>query len=115
MPATFTDLLPPTKNEPKGAAFDFTPSAGGPPAGVLTIKNRRVYASYVVREFPTDWAGRAFHLAKLDEGSDKGEERYSCFVGRNGQDKRCECKGFAYTGGCKHLAALAALIEAGRI
>jgi predicted DNA-binding protein (UPF0251 family) len=28
--ATFTELLPPTKSEPKGAAIDWTPSGEGP-------------------------------------------------------------------------------------
>lgn len=116
----YTDLLPPTKSEPKGAAFDWSPcetNPGGslPPAGVLTIKQKRIYTSYVVCEFPTDWQGRGFHLAKLDEGSDKTEESYSCFVAKNGQDKRCDCKGFVYAGHCKHLASLQALIEAGRL
>ncbi len=114
---TYTDLLPPTKSEPKGAAFDWTPTADefGPRAGVLTIKQKRAYTGYVVCEFPTDWDGRGFHLSKLTTGTDPTEEAYSCFIAKNGQDKRCECKGFAYAGHCKHLAALSALIRADRL
>jgi hypothetical protein len=113
---TYTDLLPPTKSEPRGAGIDWTPSAAdGPKAGVLTIKQKRVYVTYTVCEFPTDWRGRAFMLAKLDEGSDPTEEKYACFVAANGQDRRCECRGFAYTGACKRLAALQTLIEAGQL
>ena len=84
-------------------------------AGVLTIKSKRIYTSYRVTEFPTDWQGRGFHLGKVTEGSDKTEESYSCFVGRNGQDKMCECKGFTFAGHCKHLASLTALIVAGKL
>lgn len=60
MPATFTISLPPTKSDPSGTAFDWTP--GGPDAG-----------------------------------------------------KVCECKRFAYSGGRKPLAALGALVAAGRV
>jgi hypothetical protein len=121
MPATFTELLPPTKSEPKGAAIDWTPAETNdnpkslPPAGVLTIKSKRAYTSYVVCEFPADMPGRAFHLAKLTEGTDPTEERYSCFLASNGQDRLCECKGFAYAGHCKHLLAISTLLEAGKL
>ena len=109
---TYTELLPATKTEPKGSGIDWTPSIGtGPAAGVLTVKQKRLYASYVVCEFPTDWAGRAFHMVKLDAGSDKTEERYNCFVAGSGSARQCDCKGFHFSGHCKHLAALEALIE----
>jgi hypothetical protein len=112
---TYCDLLPPTKSDPKGqSGFDFTPfTDGGPIAGDLTIKNRRVYVTYTVTEFPSGWDGRGFYLSKQTTGSDPTEEAYSCFIARNGEDKQCECKGFAHTGGCKHLATLAALIANG--
>jgi hypothetical protein len=79
------------------------------------VKQRRTYTTYAVSEFATAWDGRAFLLVKQSEGLDPTEERYSCFLARNGQDKRCDCKGFAYTGGCKHLSALETLIRAGQI
>lgn len=116
MLATFTDLLPPTRSEPKGSAFDWTPAAAdGPKAGVLTIKQRRLYTTYAVVEFPADFGGRAFMLAKVTEGSDPTEERYACLIPAGGREKRCECKGFNYAGHCKHLSALAALINAGQL
>lgn len=117
MSTTFTELLPPTKSNPKGAAFDWTPSesngtaSGLPPAGVLTIKQKRIYTSYVVCEFPTDWQGRGFHLSKLTEGSDKTEEAYDVFFAKDGPHRYCSCKGFSYTGGCKHVLSLASLLE----
>ncbi len=85
--ATFTDLLPPTKTDPKGAGIDRMPSAGdGPKAGTLVIKQKRVYTTYAVQEFPTQWDGRASTSRSSPDGSDiKTEERYSCFLARNGQ------------------------------
>jgi hypothetical protein len=109
---TYTDLLPATKSDPKGAGIDFTPAGGG---GLLVVKQKRVYAAYAVSEFATGWDGRAFALVKLTEGSDPTEERYHCFLARNGQDRRCDCKGFVYAGHCKHLSALATLIDAGQL
>jgi hypothetical protein len=110
----YTDLLPATKSDPKGAGIDFAPAAEGS-GGLLVVKQKRVYTTYAVSEFPTGWDGRAFALTKLTEGSDPTEERYFCFLARNGQDRRCDCKGFSYAGHCKHLSALATLIDAGQL
>jgi hypothetical protein len=117
MPATFTNLLPATKSDPKGrSAYEWEPTASaGPAAGVLTIKQPRGYTRYVLCEFGTPWDGRAFHLSKIDAGTDPSEEAYSCFVARNGQDRRCECKGFERWANCKHLAALIDLIQNGKL
>jgi hypothetical protein len=94
--------------------IDFTPAADGK-GGLLVVKQKRLYTTYAVTEFATGWDGRAFLLVKLTEGSDPTEERYSCFLARNGQDKRCDCKGFSYAGHCKHLSALETLIRAGQL
>ena len=63
MPATFTDLLPPTKYDPTGTAFDWTP--GSQDAGCLGSARER--------------------------------------------------KAVVFTCGRKHLAALGALVAAGRV
>jgi hypothetical protein len=118
MPATFTNLLPATKSDPKGrTSYEFEPSADefGPRAGFLTIRQPREYTTYTVSEFAVDWDGRGFHLKKLTTGTDPSEEAYSCFVARNGQDRRCECKGFERWANCKHLAALIDLIQNGKL
>lgn len=110
--ATYYELTVPSKSEPKGFGLDWVPSEGDDPAaGRLTIKGRRVYVTYRVTEFPTGWDGRGFFLEKTSAGGDKDESSYSCFIGRNGQDRRCDCRGFEATGGCKHLLSLLALIE----
>lgn len=120
MPTTFYELTAPSKTHPRGFAIDWVPADAGPdatgtcpPCGTLTIKDRRAYLVYTVTEFPTVPAGRGFYLAKTNGGGDPGESSYSCFVGRNGQDMQCGCKGFAYTGSCKHLLSLGALLENG--
>jgi hypothetical protein len=121
MSPTFTDLLPPTRSEKHGA-FTFTPAtdnATSPVAGLLTLTGKRCHCRYRVEESPSDMPGRAFLLFKIDAGSDQGEERYACLVGPHNAS-RCECRGFASTsatgrGHCKHLAALTALIDAGKL
>lgn len=115
MDATFSQPLPATRSEP-APALNFLPAGGdGPLAGTLSIVGKRGTVRYAVAEFPTGWDGRGFVLAKVDGGGDKTEERYSCFVARNGQDRQCECKGFYYAGHCKHLDAVAALIRSGQL
>lgn len=116
MPATFTNTLPATKTDPH-PAYDWTPtdSDTGPAAGVLVLKSKRNYCTYTVVEFPTGWQGRGFHLAKLDAGTDATEPAYDCFIARNMQDRECSCKGFAYTGSCRHLAAITDLIHNGKL
>jgi hypothetical protein len=114
-PATFTELLPPTKSNPKGYALDWTPAGEGAKAGLLVIKQKRIYVTYSVTEFDVDWQGRGFALTKLTEGSDPTEERYSCFLAKEGSHAYCDCKGFHYTSACKHVSALQTLIQAGQI
>lgn len=110
----FIDLLPETKSEKHGG-LTWEP-ADVPGTGVLTIQGKKMgYTRYKVAEFPTAWAGRAFTLVKIDAGSDKAAENYCCFISTTGQEKRCDCKGFAYSGGCKHLASLQTLIEQGQL
>jgi hypothetical protein len=112
MPATFVELLPPTKTSPRGA-IHWTPSAEQAGSGLLEICTSRVYATYFVLEYGTQWDGRAFNFVKVTEGSDGRSESYDVFCSRNGQDHQCSCKGFTYGKGkpCKHVAAAKALIE----
>jgi SWIM zinc finger len=115
MPATFTETLPATRSS-KHSALNWTPATDdGPPAGLLAIHTDRASATYEVTEFPTGWDGRGFHLAKLAGGTDAEGESYDVFCARNGQDRQCSCKGFAFGRGknCKHIEALLALIANG--
>ncbi|WP_439625956.1 SWIM zinc finger family protein [Gemmata sp.] len=109
MPATFTELLPPTKSAPR-SGLRWTPT--GPGCGLLVIERPRAVATYAVAEFQTPWEGRAFHLVCLGGQSDAGAESYDVFAARNGQDHRCDCKGFSYGRGkpCKHVLAALALL-----
>jgi SWIM zinc finger len=114
MTTTKTEALPATKTEPN-AGIDWTPTGTG--TGLLVIKQKRLYVTYTVTEFPTAWDGRAFHFEKFTEGSDRDSEAYDVFCSRNGQDQQCQCKGFTYGRGrpCKHIAAAQALIANGWI
>lgn len=114
MSAVFTELLVPTKSEKHGA-LTWEPAADNatsPVVGVLTLTGRRNHCRYRVEEFPADH-GRGFMLFKIDAGSDATEERYACLLAPRAG--RCECRGWAATGACKHLAALATLAEAGQL
>ncbi|MBA4191972.1 MAG: hypothetical protein C0467_28670 [Planctomycetaceae bacterium] len=116
MPATFptfAELLPPTKSAPH-AGIRWTLTAAG--KGLLSIEAPRKCAVYVVVEFQTAWAGRAFHFECLGGQSDKDSLKggYDVFIGRP-HETRCDCKGWAYGRGkpCRHIAAVRAIIENG--
>lgn len=115
MPApVFTELLPPTKSSRHNGIL-YTPDPGHAARGTLVVHTARASVTYLVTEFPTPWDGRAFHLAKVTPGTDPESDAEDVFVGRNGADRQCSCKGFAYGKGrsCKHLHAAMALIENG--
>lgn len=115
----YMDRLPDTKSE-KGRGFQFrrfeypTDSL----VGVLRIESPGKRVEFAVDEFPTGWDGRGFHLAKLDGAIGKHDEEcqsYDVFVGRNGQDCRCDCRGFVFGKGkkCRHLEAVMSCIGQG--
>lgn len=89
---------------PAGSEFD-------PTAGTVEITAGKTVDSYQVAEFPSGWDGRAFVFAKT-AGDGKV---YDVFVGRNGQDRRCNCRGFVVFSHCKHEAAARKLIEIGQL
>ena len=111
--ACYEEVLPATKSS-KHSGIRWTPAEADyePVAGTLVIDTDRSRVEYVVHEFPTGWLGRGFQLLKLTEGTDKAEESYSVFCSQRGgpEADSCECKGFAYHGTCKHVAALRALL-----
>ncbi len=111
MSTTFTEVLPPQASSLHNAMTWVPGKQAG--TGLLTVHTLRASMSYLVVEFPTSWDGRAFHLAKTNEGSDPGSESYDVFCGRNPRDCQCSCKGFAYGQGrpCKHIAAVSALLD----
>lgn len=108
---TFTELLPPQTSSHRNA-INWTPGTK-PGTGLLLVHTARSSVEYLVVEFSTPWDGRAFHMAKTSGGTDREETGYDVFCGRNGQDRQCSCKGFAYGRGkpCKHIAAVSALLD----
>jgi hypothetical protein len=122
---TFTEMLFDTAAS-KHNGITWQPAEDKPGCGRLVIEmgqgrggGKRSSVVYAVAEFATNWDGRAFHFTKLTEGTDKTSDTEDVFVGRNGQDRTCSCKGFSYGRGrdkegrqsCKHLEAVLALLE----
>jgi hypothetical protein len=64
---------------------------------------------YHLTRLPSDF-GTAFELRK---SACCGEEVYHVLL--NGAESSCECKGHLRWGKCKHVSALARLLEMGRI
>lgn len=114
MPTTFSELLPATRTTPRGAGFKWTPSEDHLGCGMLVIEAPRVRVTYHVVPIATKWAGKAWHLAKTDAGTDKDSESYDCFLGINPHERSCTCKGYCFGRNrdergrvsCKHLEAL---------
>jgi hypothetical protein len=77
---------------------------------MLSIQCCKGVKTYLVTEFPTNWDGRAFTLAKMD-----GSETYRLFVAPNEQDHQCDCAGFAYGRGkaCRHIEAMRVVLGSG--
>lgn len=109
---TLTEVLPARAPKARPGAIRFTPGHR-PGTGLVTIHAGRVPCEYLVVEYPTRWDGRAVRLAKVTPGSDATADGYDVFVGRNGQDHRCCCRGHERHGHCKHVDTLRALLENG--
>ncbi len=115
MLAKSIEILPPTKSA-KNWAITFTKADGdnNPVCGKLVIQSNRTHAEYELTEFPTGWAGRGFHLAKLTDGADADSEAYDLFISPHSSGHTCDCKGFTYAKGtprCKHIESVLALLE----
>jgi hypothetical protein len=104
MSKPFVEALPATKSS-KHNGIRWEPSER-PGEGVLTVDTDRSRTVYHVREEQTAWEGRAFRLDIIRGGTDPESEHYHVFVANNPQDRSCDCKGFTYTGRCKHISAI---------
>lgn len=107
----FEELLPSQKSSTHNSIVWSPGERAG--TGLLTIRTKRAYVNYLVVEFPTQFDGRAFHLAKTDAGTDTEETAYDVLVCRNTRDSSCSCKGFVAGNGqpCKHVLAISALLD----
>ena len=71
----------------------------------ILLSGKRATKAYELLALSTDFGGAAFRWFQ-SEG-----ECYDVLV--NGADSSCSCKGWAYTGGCKHLQTTAELLALG--
>jgi len=103
------DVLP--KHEGKQIAIRWHRGPLLPDCGVVEVQAGRDATTYGVVSVPTTWNGRAFHFEKLEgDGTDAAERGYDCFVCTDARESRCDCKGFARWGHCRHLDVAATLI-----
>lgn len=113
---TFTEVMPAQKSAAKHG-FKWTPT--GHCCGLLSIESTRKCCRYLTSELPlpSDDAGRAFQLVKMDAGSDKETpvgDGYDVYLGERSNDVSCSCKGFIYGNGrvlCTHILACRGLVE----
>lgn len=110
----------------KGNGIEWLPSAEQHGAGLLVIDmgqhrngGKKSSVTYLVAEFAHQFSGRAFHFAKVTEGTDKTSAAEDVFIASNGRSRQCSCAGYAYSRGkdkdgrttCKHIEAVVALLE----
>jgi hypothetical protein len=76
----------------------------------LTVGDER--SAYLVTPLASDF-GAAFHLSKTIDGDGKGGEEYDVLL--HGQQSSCTCPGHSFRSKCKHLDALTALVQSGKL
>ena len=100
--------------QPRPAVQLFRPLLSAPQASYWTdevgafhilLSGRRAVNAYELIPLSTDLGGVAFRWFK------QGGESYDVLI--NGQESSCSCKGWAYTGGCKHIQTSFELLELG--
>jgi hypothetical protein len=83
--------------------------------GQITIRVGKLHTGYQLDSLPTDddFEGQAYKLTKCALVEDAEEPVYHVLLSRQGHS--CECRGFLRHDHCKHIAALLALREAGKL
>jgi hypothetical protein len=77
--------------------------------GIVRIQvGEEPWTDYNLAPIPSEF-GRAFRLVKLLGPHD----RYDVLL--DGERSRCECRGFLRWHHCKHVSALLALLQAGKL
>lgn len=118
LPTTIHAMLPATKSK-AASGLAWTPEADNdfsPVLGVLALSDARGVCRYRVESAHSEGAWLDFVLCKLDAGTDATAEHYTCSITQSEHVRSlCGCRGFTFTKGCKHLAALTKLMEQGQI
>jgi hypothetical protein len=87
-------------------------SEEGPAVVRIVTKNKK--ADYTVNPIPTDFGFAAYRVSEIDSQAEIGH--YDVLLA--GECSSCDCLGFlqwGHRGPCKHIGALTALREAGRL
>jgi hypothetical protein len=110
-----TTVRPPRPRRPVERTATLTAPLGtdGADGRLLLTVGKEVFLCWLA-ELPTQIAGRAFSLAKVGHAGEEDGD-YHILVGTNPADTSCTCKGWTYKSRCKHVAALSALVAAGRV
>lgn len=110
-PAKFVDVLPVRGGN--RIALEWLPHveemAHGEGFVVLTSKRDRT--AYSVAQYPGESMLLGFAFTKVGGkvGTDRGRNSYILTCTRNGNDAKCDCRGFERHGACKHADALETL------
>ncbi len=111
---TLAPRQPVRKPRPKPARsvrLPLAPGDGGP--GHLVITVGKLVRDYWLHPLAADF-GRGFRLEGFSTQLDEEEER-DYQVNVNGRQSSCTCKGWCRWSRCKHVDALVALIERGKL
>lgn len=78
----------------------------------VTLQSKKGAFDYEVKEFATNWDGRAFRMEKTDQG-----DHYNVFICNHGHDQdTCDCADATFRERrCKHMEAIRALLVAATI
>jgi hypothetical protein len=80
---------------------------------VLWLTTGKLTIGYQLERIDSELGGTAFRLAKAHQGGNDEPEVYHVLL--HGWQTSCDCAGHSYTGHCKHVEGLEALIKAGKI
>lgn len=79
---------------------------------VLCLMVNGVQTTYLLTPIASDF-GAAFHLTKSIGPDGIGGEKYDVLL--HGKESSCTCPGNTYHGHCKHLDAITALVQSGKL
>lgn len=80
---------------------------------MLWLTTGKLTIGYKLERIDCELGGTAFQLSQAHQGGEHQPEVYHVLL--HGKQTSCDCAGHSFTGHCKHVEALTALIAAGKI